>query len=61
MPCEDFKVGDPVLLRHPNEFYRYFGNLQARKGLDGPFTIKKMVEYHVVEEEPTPKRFKGGC
>jgi len=70
---------------HPKELYGYLGNLQARKGWNGPFTIKKicenkenmilddviwyayvyfseikMMEYNVGEEEPVPKRFKGG-
>ena len=43
-PYGDFKVRDPVLVSHPEEFCGYFGGLQARKGWDGRFTIKKIKE-----------------
>jgi len=37
---EDFDVGDPVMLRHPREFYGFFVR-KARQEWDGPFVVKK--------------------
>jgi len=38
---EDFGVRDRVMLRHPTNFYGFFGR-KARKGWDEPFMIKKV-------------------
>lgn len=43
-PYEELKVRDRVLLKQLEDFYGYLGGLQARKGWDGPFTIKNIKQ-----------------